>query len=404
MIRKIILLIFAIYVTVYCQGYRNPPCGIKTLMEAGTTAVVDDASACVLNPAGLLLIKQNQFDIGILSLFSETKYSNSSASSKRENTFAIIGDLYFAVVPEKTNIRFGFGITSPYGQKTQWDKSFTEAVWAYSVPYHGEMKFVTFSPSIAFALNEKISIGCGVDIHNSTIKTKQSVPWSFITGTPDGIAVLKGDDVSTALRFGIHYHKEAHSLGFVWNSPFEMNYSGSFAMTNMPEPPPFPDIKSYVNSSFIIKFPEIYSLGYRWKGTRLSIQLGTEFVRYSCLKSIRVDAGPDSFLIPEIEKDWKDVLTYSAGLRYRVNSKCDITAGISFIETPVPDRTFEPLLPDANRFIYTVGTTIKIKSGILSFFYMYNQFEQRNIQQGRFTDGLYKSSGSFVGGGYTADI
>lgn len=404
MIRKIILLIFALYATVYCQGYRNPPCGIKTLMEAGTTAVVDDASACVLNPAGLLLITQNQFDIGSLSLLSETKYSNSSASSKKENTFAIIGDLYFAVVPEKSNIRLGFGITSPYGQKTQWDKSFTEEIWAYSVPYHGEMRFVTFSPSIAFALNEKISIGYSMDIHSSTIKTKQSVPWSFITGTPDGTAVLKGDDVSTGLRFGIHYHKEAHSFGFVWNSPFEMNYSGSFSMTNMPDPPPFPDIKSYVNSSFTIKFPEIYSLGYKWKSSRISIQLGTEFVRYSCLKSIKVDAGPDSFLIPEIEKDWKDVRTYSAGLRYRINGRCDIAAGISFVETPVPDRTFEPLLPDANRFIYTVGTTIKIKSGTLSFFYIYNQFEQRNIQQGRFTDGIYKSSGSFVGCGYTANI
>ncbi len=175
-------------------------------------------------------------------------------------------------------------------------------------------------------------------------------------------------------------------------------------MTNMPDPPPFPGIKSNVSSSFTIKFPEIYSLGYRWKGSRMSIQLGTEFVRYSCLKSIRVDAGPDSFLIPEIEKNWKDVWTHSAGLQYWINSRCDIAAGIGFVESPVPDNTFDPLLPDANRFIYTIGTTIRTKSGTISFFYMYNQFEKRNIQQGRFTDGIYKSSGSFIGCGYTADI
>ncbi|HOC03353.1 MAG TPA: outer membrane protein transport protein, partial [bacterium] len=135
-----------------------------------------------------------------------------------------------------------------------------------------------------------------------------------------------------------------------------------------------------------------------------SVQMGTEFVRYSCLKSMKVDAGPNSFLIPEMERDWKDVWTYSASLRYRINNKCDITAGIGFIESPVPDKTFDPLLPDADRFLYTIGTTIKIKSGLFSFFYMYNQFEKRNIQQGRFTDGIYKSSGSFVGCGYTAGI
>jgi long-chain fatty acid transport protein len=404
MIKKAIFLVFALCIAAYCQGYRNPPAGIKTLMEAGVTPVTDDASACVLNPAGLVLIKQNQFDAGILCLFSETKYSGLTASSKKENDFALLGNLYFVMVPNNSDIRFGFGITSPYGQKTEWEKSFTENIWAYGVPYYGKMEFITFTPSIALPLNKNLSIGSGIDIHTSSLETKQSVPWSFITGTPDGIAVLKGDDISGSLRIGIHYHKEGHSVGFAWSSPFEMNYSGNFSMTNMPDPPPFSGIKNNVNSNLEIKFPEIYSLGYKWKGNKLSVQMGTEFVRYSCLKSMKVDAGPNSFLIPEMERDWKDVWTYSASLRYRINNKCDITAGIGFIESPVPDKTFDPLLPDADRFLYTIGTTIKIKSGLFSFFYMYNQFEKRNIQQGRFTDGIYKSSGSFVGCGYTAGI
>ncbi|HPP09321.1 MAG TPA: hypothetical protein PK303_09445, partial [bacterium] len=65
---------------------------------------------------------------------------------------------------------------------------------------------------------------------------------------------------------------------------------------------------------------------------------------------------------------------------------------------------FEPTLSDADRFIYTLGTSITNRSGKFSIFYMYNQFKKRNIQQGGFTDGKYESSGSFVGCEYAASI
>lgn len=404
---KIIVSVLLISCICYSQGYRNPPPGTAVLMNAGTFAAqADDASASVLNPAGLALLKHNQFQTGILCLLSETRYSGNSISTKKQNDFALLGNVYFAFVPEKSNLRFGFGITTPYGQKTLWKKEITESYWAYSVPYYGEMKFITFTPSMAFSLTQDLSMGAGVDIHKSSVKTRQSIPWSFITGTPDGIATLKGEDVSASFRIGIHFHQKNSSFGLLWSSPFEMNYSGTFSMTNFPETLPgfLTGIQPDVKSSFKIKFPEIYALGYRWKNEKLAIQIGTEFVKYSILKKIVVDAGPDSILLPQIVKNWKDVWTYSAGFEYTINKVLSLNAGMGFIQSPVPDDTFEPILPDADRFIYAAGTSINLKSGKISLFYIYNQFKTRTILQGRFTDGKYKSSGSFIGCGYTAGI
>ncbi|HOL35961.1 MAG TPA: outer membrane protein transport protein [bacterium] len=366
----------------------------------------DDASACVLNPAALVFIKRDKVQIGILGLFSETRYSGKTVTSKKENDSALLGDIYCAIVPEKSKLRFGIGITSPYGQKTQWKKTLTETYWAYNVPFYGEMKFVTFTPSIALPITEYFSFGSGIDIHRSSVTTKQSVPWSFITGTPDGIATLKGDDTEVSLRIGVHYHKQNHSFGFVWSSPFDMNYSGTFSMTNFPDglPPFLTGIQPLGPSHFTIKFPEIYSLAYGWNKNSISVQCGVEFVKYSCLKNIKVNAGPNDVLIPVLVKDWHDAWTYSAGIEYAVNNRCSITAGIGFIQSPVPDKTFEPTLSDADRFIYTLGTSITNRSGKFSIFYMYNQFKKRNIQQGGFTDGKYESSGSFVGCEYAASI
>lgn len=407
MIKKIMATIFSVCCICYPQGYRNPPPGTTALMNGGTfVAQADDPSACVLNPAGLALLKQNRFHSGILLIFSETKYSGENISTRKENDFAILGNIYVNYVFEKSNIRFGFGITSPYGQKTRWDKEFTETSWAYNVPYYGEMRFITITPSIAFPLTQNISIGSGIDIHKSFVETRQSIPWSFITGTPDGIATLKGEDLSASFRIGILFHKQNNSFGFVWSSPFEMDYSGTFSMTNFPETLPgfLSEIKPIVESSFKIQFPEIYSFGYRWKNEKIAFQLGTEFVKYSCLKKIVVDAGPDSILIPPLMKNWKDVWTYSCGFEYKINSTFIINAGIGFVQSPVPDTTFEPTLPDADRIVYTLGTSINLKSGKLSLFYMYNQFNEKTILQGGFTDGKYKSVGSFIGCGYTARI
>ncbi|MCM8821957.1 MAG: outer membrane protein transport protein [Candidatus Omnitrophica bacterium] len=405
--KRIFLTVLLVTCACFSQGYRNPPAGTLSLMNAGTFAAqADDASACVLNPAGLALLKKSQFHTGTLGLFSETKYSDNTISTKKENNFSLLGNVYIGFVPEKSKLRFGFGITSPYGQQIQWNRQITETFWAYNVPYYGEMRFITITPSMALPVTDNLSIGSGIDIHKSFIETRQSIPWSFITQTPDGTATLKGEDVAASFRIGIHYHKKNHSFGLTWSSPFETNYTGTFSMTNFPATLPvfLQGIEQSVKSKFTIKFPEIYSFGYRWKNEKLAIQLGLESVKYSCLKKIVVDAGPDSFLIPPLIKNWQDVWTYSAGIEYNVNRRCSVNAGIGFVQSPVPDDTFEPTLPDADRFIYTAGTTFSFKAGKISLFYIYNQFKKRTILQGGFTDGVYKSSGSFVGCGYTADI
>ncbi|MCM8825564.1 MAG: outer membrane protein transport protein, partial [Candidatus Omnitrophica bacterium] len=378
MIKKICLTILLLQYYCFSQGYRNPPPGTISLMNAGAfTAQADDASACVLNPAGLVLLKKSQIQTGILGLFSETKYLGNMISTEKKNNFAVLGNIYVGFVPEKSNLRFGFGITSPYGQQIQWHRQITETFWAYNVPYYGEMKFVTVTSSIALPITKTISLGSGIDIHRSFVETRQSVPWSFITQTPDGTATLKGEDVAASFRIGIHYHKKNHSLGLTWSSPFEASYTGTFSMTNFPSalPPFLQGIQPSVKSTFTIKFPEIYSLGYRWKNEKLAVQLGLESVKYSCLKKIVVDAGPDSLLIPPLIKNWQDVWNYSAGIEYNLNRKCRLNAAIGFIQSPVPDDTFEPTLPDADRFIYSAGINFSTASGKISLFYIYNQFK-----------------------------
>ncbi len=52
-------------------------------------------------------------------------------------------------------------------------------------------------------------------------------------------------------------------------------------------------------------------------------------------------------------------------------------AGYIYDLTPVPDSTFDPQVPDANRHIFTVGSDFKIRRFTLGFAYNYILSESR---------------------------
>jgi long-chain fatty acid transport protein len=59
-------------------------------------------------------------------------------------------------------------------------------------------------------------------------------------------------------------------------------------------------------------------------------------------------------------KNWHDTWAFRFGANYEIREGMKIRAGYIYDLTPVPDSSFEPQLPDANRHIFTVGGDIKV--------------------------------------------
>jgi long-chain fatty acid transport protein len=390
----LVLMIFA--AGSFGQGFRNPPPGMEALSQGGAfTAQADDASAVFINPAGLVQIQENQFLISTNFLMSSTKFSNGILAGEKQNESAFLGDIYLVIAPTGAKYRFGLAVTTPYGQKTEWDPALTKNAWLCQVPYLSEMSFYDVSPALAVAVNEQFSVGFALDFYRSAVKTVQIYPWSFLGPFTDGTATLKGDGTALGGKIGLHYHNGPHRIAAVWNAPFSIDYSGSFFLTEIPIPGFFPQTDSRVK----IQYPEIFSFGYAWSKNRLRLQTEAEYVRYSCLKSIPVDIGPDNALpgfLTDIPKNWKDVWNLSFGIAYRVKPNWEISGGVGFIRTPVPDATFDPSLPDADRTIFSLGSTFFVRKATIELVYVYNLFQSREIKTGGFL-GTYKSSGSFIG-------
>ncbi|OGU11207.1 MAG: hypothetical protein A2075_20100 [Geobacteraceae bacterium GWC2_58_44] len=80
-------------------------------------------------------------------------------------------------------------------------------------------------------------------------------------------------------------------------------------------------------------------------------------------------------------------------------SRIDLRAGYSFDTTPVPDETVDPLLPDADRHSFAVGTGIHNSLASLDLAYMWVHFVDRKVHNQDMTT-LRGANGTFKSDAY----
>jgi long-chain fatty acid transport protein len=76
-------------------------------------------------------------------------------------------------------------------------------------------------------------------------------------------------------------------------------------------------------------------------------------------------------------KNWHDAWAFRFGANYAINEKMKIRVGYIYDLTPVPDSSFDPMVPDANRHIFTIGSDLKIWKFTLGIAYNYILCEAR---------------------------
>jgi long-chain fatty acid transport protein len=87
-------------------------------------------------------------------------------------------------------------------------------------------------------------------------------------------------------------------------------------------------------------------------------------------------------------KNWHDAWAFRFGANYEVREGMKLRAGYIYDLTPVPDKTFDPQVPDANRHIFTVGGDLKISRFTLGIAYNYILSESRDKNNQIGTNGV----------------
>ena len=109
------------------------------------------------------------------------------------------------------------------------------------------------------------------------------------------------------------------------------------------------------------------------------VEIGAHWEGWSAFEELRIGleqpvAGANEDLVA---RDWDDTWSYSVGGRYALSDQVALLAGYKYGNTPVPDHTFEPAIPDADTHLWTVGADLQFGATTVSLSYGFQHYTDR---------------------------
>lgn len=369
---------------------------------AGTAVAADDATTVYFNPAGMLQLDGHQAAVSLSDVYIDSKLNNANSQAAfgqplgREGGNA--GGMNWvpsAYWTSKLGERFaaGIGVNAPFGLKLDYDNGWMGRFQAK----RSEIKTLNVNPSFAFRIGDVVSVGAGANYQRIDAKLTSAVNYSAViaqqlpalvangTITPaqaaaltvanaglEGHTAVEGDDAAWGFNVGILLNFSDNArIGLAYRSSIEYTVEGDVRFVAPPTPEPVgtaivaaasaPGAPLSNGGVYVeLEVPASTTLSY-WQrlGSRTELMADVAWTEWSSIPELRVvrTNGTTLSVTPE---DWRDTWRAALGLAYTMNSKWKLRTGVAHDQTPVPDSTRTPRLPDGNRYWIAVGAAWSI--------------------------------------------
>lgn len=388
-------LVFGLSGLGYADGYRNPPPTAEGIGKSGINSVfVDDASAISYNPANLARQTNASLVVAMTMARTENHYSPAPGIGfESDGDWVALPNIYFSKPIGDSGITWGVGIETPHGQGISWNRSdfIPAATPANTVPYEAQLALIDLNPTVAFQVSDAVSLGFGLDLYLSQLNLKALN--GLVVPPPLGPGQIYFDTEAEGYGAGLGGNmaitwdiNEMHRVAATYRSAFEIDYSGDFKADGVPD--------SDFDTS--MKFPNIFTLGYGVQLTEdIRVETMVEWLQWSNneKQTLEIEGQPPSTFV----NNWDDAFTVGVGGDWQLDENWIIRAGYAFIETPIPDSTITPLLPDADRHAISLGAGYSTGGHGIDVAYTFSIYDDR----GSTASGSYEIDSDLVGVTYS---
>ncbi|MEO0160075.1 MAG: outer membrane protein transport protein [candidate division WOR-3 bacterium] len=404
-----LLLILILPVSSMAGGFALSGIGGKALSLGGSyVSLVSDWTAIYWNPAGLTgASKQIGIYTNVIGTFGDATtqtgiigmdgpFSLKNYPINTQQSFLI--PAFGFVLPYKENV-FAFGLYVPFGLGAKWD--------LYSLPIGYRDDGIDNYPKIDHessieVLNivggyarkfSSLSVGISLGLSRTSILLRK-VNFAILDGNKDGspdlgypyslIPVdvkLTGTGFGFVANLGLKY--ELSKLSFAWALRFNSSPTlkgnieanaylpkSDYYYYKMSNNPIFLGgiSNSKASGSAQLKLPIITDFGISYKfNEKLLSAVFFQYQNWSTFDEIilSIDSANQTgdpllgkFLPSQEEfvQGWKSTFKFGMGIEYRFKSNLPLRFGFAFDQSPIPDSTFNPLIPDpGNKIQLTAG-------------------------------------------------
>jgi long-chain fatty acid transport protein len=323
---------------------------VGTPGSLGTAGVANpvntnSADSSWTNPAGMTGLKQDEMLAGMQLVVPKIEFDSSVAEAGGKdggnagNIAAI--PAFFMVKKLNERVRLGFSLVAPQGGAMNYGDDFVGRYGASKV----ELAAIGGSPSIAYKVNDRLSLGGGVSIIYTQFEQSIAINQSaLVPGPPLPDGKVKFDNM-TDLGYqpfvGLTYYlSDRLMLGAVYRAEMDVNLEGDLNFRSLAFPtPPANDIDIDWDN------PQTLKAGLRYEfdpGKRLMFSANWEDWSAFSENQLAITGGT---LNPAgvLERNFRD--TWSAGVAYvdLSNKTRGYSFGMSYDSSPVrnKDRTID---------------------------------------------------------------
>jgi long-chain fatty acid transport protein len=337
---------------------------------AGAAAAADDASTIFFNPAGLTHLKHAEVEAGfdVLAPHAEIRdtgstYANgviraNGGSGGNPYKPTPVPHAYGAMPLLDGDLWIGVGVTAPFGLGNKYNEQW----FARYDSTRTNLKTIDVAPTIAYRINELISIGMGVSIQYADVDLRKKLPNTAaqpFNPATDLSQKLEGDDISLGYNFGVTLQPtENIRLGASYRSQVRQDIEGSATIFS-----PTGAVVRRFDATADLDTPWIASLAVMYD-TKAAFRFYGSYSYYdwSSFDNIKVvlKGQPAPSITPQ---NYEDSYAFALGMDYDVTERFTLRAGTQYDRTPVQNirRT---TTPDGDRTWLSVGATYEATDAI----------------------------------------
>lgn len=366
----------------YAAGFQLKEQGSaqQGLSFAGATSKGDDLSTVFFNPAAMTRFKGNHAEVNMSYIRPSAKAKiNSVTPTGVGNPTAADGaggdagggafvPSAYALWSYTDDLKFGLAVNAPFGLATEYDDGWAGRYFALK----SELQTIAISPSIAYKVNPKFSVGGSIVLQQAKAELSQAVNMKAVgvaAGVPaptaltydDGISTVDGTDTSFGYALGLLYEfNEDSRVGVSYRSRIKHTLEGDVTVTNVPAALAAVPALATTGGSADLTTPETLSVGgYHKINDKFAVMADLTWTSWTNFDYLIVK--DDTGLIrSSVHENWTDSYFTAVGMEYFHNDDVTYQFGVAYDTSPVPDqdRTFR--IPDANRLWVSTGAKIDI--------------------------------------------
>ena len=352
-------------------GIDVPQQGARASGQAEAfTAQADDGSAIYSNPSGLTQIRGTTLTGGGTTFLPSWEYHNSNGQEEGMHLPSLLPHVYLESDLGTERIRLGLGINNTFGLNEDWG---TSGQFQTQVQ-RGHIYNINIAPTLAFKINDHLSIGSAMNIYYGQLEQYRSVTLGP-PPTPSGNFHFRGQDWALGATPGIMWKIDDHNtLAAVYRSGFDMKYSGQARVGE--------GGRTLVGPSHAwaaLDLPQSATIAYALRPIKpLKLEADVVWTDWHVTKDLAFTSDNPAFN-QKVPANWKSGFEYRFGVQYDLTKNWTVRGGYAFGQDAVPSSTMAPLIPDSNYHLLALGVGYSQQNWSVDVAYQFIYRELRHI-------------------------